>query len=122
MMKPSVIKALEAKPTTKTATNPTESDAESDTEDAGEWETVYGATTKHIRELVMAGGGAHAWHYIVHFDADGKQTQVFVARYSNGFKPEPVQGRLISGESEEDAVRLVPEGYQCAEDECFLAF
>ena len=87
-----------------------------------EWEECFGSTKKRVMEFEMGGGGSHAWKYVVHFDADGEQTHVYISRLRSHWSLSEEVGKRLLVDEEGNNVRLVDEDYDPQEDESFIVF
>jgi hypothetical protein len=91
-----------------------EDEEEEDDDDDFDW--IYGSKTHKYIELVMAGGGSHAWHYNLYENGD-----VYIHRY--GGNEEFQRGQmLIYKEDRPEAIKMVNKDYELKDDECYMEY
>ena len=102
-------------------------DVENDTDEENEedkYEEVYGVTKTRSVELIMAGGGAHWWRYVLEFESNGEYT-VYILNTSGRHEQVNCQIILRATGGSTDNVRLVqpPEidTIELGEDDCWVS-
>ena len=88
-------------------------------EDEDGWETVYGSQdTAKGRRLIMAGGGAHAWNYLVAGD------DLYIEHYPFETTDGQIQtGKmLITHLQVVDRVKMVDKDYELKDDEEYAIY
>jgi hypothetical protein len=91
--------------------------------DDDKWEYAYGRESERLTRFIMAGGGSHAWNYVVYFDEEGDQTQVKLERYPfHEENIEKISGKLIANEDEDGNIRIVPDDYECKDNEYVVSY
>ena len=87
------------------------------------WEWSYACDETKCKSFVMSGGSSKWWNYVVIFDSNGEQTEVF-AENKRG-KVLMSDKRLIINDGDDEKrgrVKLVDKSYEPTEDEEFVTY